>query len=94
LVESQKGAVQLLAISGDNTREDIEAFLKAFPKIKNPNIQLIWDEDHSLTKAYEVDRLPESFIAGKDLKLVKKIVGSINWHTPDSEVFMKDLIQR
>jgi thiol-disulfide isomerase/thioredoxin len=94
LVESQGGAVQLVAVSGDNSKEDIDAFLKAFPKVKNNNIQVVWDHDQEIARKYSVDRLPESFIAGKDMKLVRKIVGTINWHTPDSEAFMKDLIKR
>lgn len=94
LIEKFGGSVQLIAISGDNSREDIDAFLKAFPKAKNPSIHLVWDEDRSITKKYSVDRLPETFIANKDLKLVKKVVGTINWHTPDSEAFMKEILSK
>jgi cytochrome c biogenesis protein CcmG, thiol:disulfide interchange protein DsbE len=93
LVESQAGRVHLVAVSADNTQEDIDAFLKAFPKVRNPNIDIVWDQDQNVARKYSVDRLPESFIVGKDMKLVRKIIGSINWHTPDSEAFMKELIK-
>jgi cytochrome c biogenesis protein CcmG/thiol:disulfide interchange protein DsbE len=94
LVEAMKGDLVLVAVSGDSNRSDIEAFLKAFPNMKSENIFVIWDENSEIAKSYGVDRLPESFIAGPDLKLVKKIIGTINWHTPDSEEYLKGLLKK
>lgn len=91
LVSAMGGKLHLVAVSGDSSREDIEAFLKAFPGMKGPNVTLIWDEDHSVTRQYGVDRLPESFLAGKGLRLAKKIVGGIPWHTKESESYISDL---
>ncbi len=91
LVEKMNGEIQLLAISQDSSKEEIEAFLKSFPGSKNPNIHLIWDEDRSIGKIYQVDRLPESFVGDRSHKLVRKIVGTINWATPDALEFMKAL---
>jgi len=94
LVKTFKGQISLIAISGDNSLEDIQAFLKSFPELKNENISIVWDESHSLMDKYGTDRLPESYVVGKDGKLVKKIVGSINWHTPDSEAFVRELLSK
>jgi thiol-disulfide isomerase/thioredoxin len=92
LVKAFPGQVSLIAISGDNSLEDINAFLKSFPQMKDKNISIVWDEDHALMQKYGTERLPESYVVGKDGKLVKKIVGSINWHTSDSEAFIKELL--
>ncbi len=92
LVKSFKGQVALIAISGDNSLDDIKAFLKSFPELKNENISIVWDETHSLMEKYGTERMPESYIVGKDGKLVKKIIGSINWHTPESEAYVKELL--
>ena len=91
LIEEMNGEVQLIAVSGDDNTADILTFLKAFPKAKNPNIHIVWDSDKALSRMYEVDRLPESFLANRDLKLVKKIVGSINWHSQDTLDYLKSL---
>lgn len=91
LIESQKGNVELIAISADYSKEDLESFFKSYPKIMSQNIHVVWDEDSSLARSFAVDRLPESFVVGKDQKLVKKIVGSINWHTEESMAFMSAL---
>lgn len=94
LVEKMNGQVKLLAISQDSSKEEIEAFLKSFPKSKNPNIHILWDEDHKVGQQFNADRLPESFVAGKDHRLVRKIVGSINWATPQAITFMQELVTK
>ncbi len=92
LVREFKGEVVLVAVSGDSSLEDITDFLKAFPEINAPDIYVLWDKDRSITKSYEVQRLPESFLASPNFKLNKKIVGTIDWHTEDSVSYMRALL--
>lgn len=94
LVKEFKGEVQLVAISGDSNRNDIDVFLKSFPELKEANITLIWDEDRSLMKTYGVMRLPESLVSDRQHKLVKKLVGSIDWHNKDSIEYMNGLLNK
>lgn len=91
LVKEFKGEVQLIAISGDSNREDIDIFMKSFPELRGKNIHVVWDEDRSLMKRFQVIRLPESMVLGQDQKLVKKIVGTIDWYNEDSIGYMKSL---
>lgn len=93
LVKAYRGKIHLFAISGDNSKEDIEIFLKSFPELKDENIDIIWDEDHTLMKKYGVARLPESFVGNKDLKLAKKLVGSIDWYTSDAKAYIEGLLK-
>jgi thiol-disulfide isomerase/thioredoxin len=94
LVEKMDGKVKLLAVSEDSSKEEIEVFLKAFPRYKNPNILILWDEDRSVAQMYNAERLPESFVAGKDHRLVRKIVGSIDWASQDAITFMQELAKK
>jgi cytochrome c biogenesis protein CcmG, thiol:disulfide interchange protein DsbE len=94
LIEKMDGKVQLVAISQDSNRTELEAFLKAFPKSKHPNISILWDQEMAVGRQYNVDRLPESYVTGKDHKLVRKIVGSINWSTPEAVEFMQGLVDK
>lgn len=84
--------VQIVAVSQDSNREDIEIFLKAFPGVNNPNFHIVWDETREIGRLYNADRLPESFIAKPGLKLARKIVGSIEWATPDAIKYMESLV--
>ena len=94
LVKEFKGEIILVAISGDNSREDIEVFLKSFPELKSSNIKIVWDKDRAIMKQFEISRLPESMVFGKDQKLLKKIVGTIDWYNSDSVAYMRSLLTR
>ncbi len=94
LVKEFKGDVQLVAISGDSSREDIDVFLKSFPELRAENIHIVWDTDRSLMNRFNVARLPESMVLDKTHKLVKKIVGTINWYTQDSVAYIKSILEK
>ncbi|WP_413560219.1 TlpA family protein disulfide reductase [Bdellovibrio sp. HCB209] len=92
LVKEYKGEIQLIAVSGDSNENDIHVFLKSFPELKGENIKIVYDQDRSLMKMFDVSRLPESLILNREHKLVKKLVGSIDWHTKDSLEYMNSLM--
>ncbi|WII73279.1 TlpA disulfide reductase family protein [Bdellovibrio sp. 22V] len=94
LVKEFKGDVQLIAVSGDSNREDIEVFMKSFPELKDTNIKIVWDEDRALMKQYQVSRLPESLVINPEQKLAKKLVGSIDWYNQDSIAYIKTLFSK
>lgn len=94
LANQFKQDLQVIAISGDSSREDIDIFLKSFPGLKSENISIIWDKDRTLMNQYSVNRLPESFVLDKDQKLAKKISGTIDWHTEDSITFLNILMKK
>jgi thiol-disulfide isomerase/thioredoxin len=94
LIKEFKGEVQLIAVSGDSNREDIEVFLKSFPELKGENVSIVYDEDRAVMKRFDISRLPESLVLDKDHKLAKKLVGSIDWYTKDSLAYMKTLLEK
>jgi cytochrome c biogenesis protein CcmG, thiol:disulfide interchange protein DsbE len=94
LVNAFPDKIELFAVSGDYSKDDIQAFLKSFPKMKNKNIHIFIDSDQKIMEMYGTDRLPESYIADKNGLLVKKIVGSINWHTKESEAFIRAIFDK
>lgn len=93
LVEEFKGQIELIAISGDSSLEDVEIFMKSFPEMRNhPNIHVVWQEDRALMKQFDIQRLPESFVIDTEGKLAKKLAGSIDWYNSNSKDFMKNLL--
>ncbi|MGE3757524.1 MAG: TlpA family protein disulfide reductase [Pseudobdellovibrionaceae bacterium] len=89
LVKQTNGRVRIVFVSADYTREEIDGFLKNFPDIKTDGISVIWDKEGSIRKLYGVEKLPETFVIGSDGKLLRKIVGTMNWLTPESLEFFK-----
>lgn len=88
--------LHILAISNDNAREDIDIFLKSFPDFKGKGIEIVQDtpKDFPVTKMFGVYRLPESFVFDKSGRMIRKVVGTINWSSQDAQDFIKDLIDQ
>lgn len=74
----------IVAVSGDNTEKELELFIRSFPEMKRQNIFIVLSDANQIMQNFGVERLPESFILNRKLKLKKKIIGSINWYTEDS----------
>ncbi len=94
MVEELDGRVQLIAVSEDSSVEDVQAFLKAFPKSRNQNIKIILDLNHEIGRLYRAERLPESYIVNGDQKLIRKVVGSTNWASPEAINFLNIAIKK
>jgi thiol-disulfide isomerase/thioredoxin len=93
LLEKYKGDVVLLAISADYERKDIDSFLKAF-KVNSPNLHVMWDKDFEVAKKFGTSRLPESYILGRDGRLIRKVAGVDDWASKDAFEFFKELIDK
>lgn len=91
LVQELKGDLVLVAISNDSNREDIDNFLIHHKGWESENVFIVWDQNREISASYGVDRLPESFLANAEGLLVKKISGSIDWHTSESVSYLKQL---
>lgn len=81
--------IVIIAVSGDQNKDDIHAFLKSFPGFNKPPIYVVQENMKALMDHFKVDKLPESFIFNPKGEMVKKISGTINWHTPESIEYFK-----
>lgn len=91
LVEHYKDKIVILAPSHDSSLEDIETFAKAFNLDATKGLHLLWDKDLAAGKAFQVNKLPESYIFGKDGKLLRKVVGTRDWFNDDAKYFFDSL---
>jgi cytochrome c biogenesis protein CcmG/thiol:disulfide interchange protein DsbE len=90
LVEEFKGELVVLAVSQDNTREDLDSFIAAFGSVPKDFV-IVWDKDRITSPLLGVSALPESFILKKDGSFVRKIVGEQAWDDPEAIQFFKGL---
>ena len=93
LIEEMKGDVVVIAVTGEESKPDVEAFMKAFA-LPKPNFHVVWDADKAVMQKYGVEKVPESFLVGKDGKLLRKVTGIDNWSTPGAIEFFKDLVAK
>jgi thiol-disulfide isomerase/thioredoxin len=93
LINRFKGDIVLVAVSTDEVRDDMNVFLKAFG-LPKPNIYMLWDKDRAIADRYGVGKIPESFLIGRDGKLLRKVAGIDNWATPEAIAFFEDLLKK
>ena len=93
LLERFEGKIQNLAVSNDSSIDDIHTFAKAFNLSSTKNMTLLWDKKSEMGRLFAIGKLPESFIFDKQGRLVKKIVGTRDWNTPDAIEYFKVLTQ-
>lgn len=91
LIKEMKGRVLVVAVSMDDEEKDLRAFLKIF-KVPQPGFEVIWDQDKSIGRAYDVGKLPETFIVGADRKLRRKVLGIEDWASPNAMAYFESLI--
>lgn len=91
LLETMKGEVKIIAVSADSEEADLRNFLKAFGMPK-PGFDVVWDKDSKVRQVYGVEKVPESFIVGKDRKLVRKVLGIDNWSEPGAIEYFRNLV--
>lgn len=90
LVEALKGKVTIVAISMDEDEADLRAFTKIFD-VPRAGFHVLWDKEKKDKPAFGIDKLPESYILGRDRKLIKKVLGIENWATPAAIQYFEDL---
>lgn len=81
----------ILAISNDSSKSDIETFSKAFGLLGVDGMHLMWDRDLKAARAFQVGKLPESYIFARDGRLLRKIVGTRDWANDDARAYFKVL---
>ena len=91
LIKEFRGEVVLLAISADNTIEELKAFTKAF-KADSSNIKIMWDKDQKVASLYGTEVLPESYILGYGNTLIRKIAGVDKWDSPQAIEYFQEIV--
>ena len=80
---------EILAVSIDSEGSEAVA---PFVRKMNLTFPALLDPGETIKPLYGITGVPESFIIDKKGILVEKIIGPINWATPEVFLFFKDLI--
>lgn len=88
LVEQFKNDLVVLAVSEDENTQDIRAFMKAMG-LPKPGFEIVWDQAKENMKAWGVEKVPETFLVGRDGKLIRKVLGIENWANDDAVSYFK-----
>jgi thiol-disulfide isomerase/thioredoxin len=92
LVKKFPKGVVLISVSEDESAKEMQKFLKLFPTAKSANVFLIHDQSRKWSQKYNIYKLPETYVYGRDFKLIQKFEGSISFENPQVESFFFKLI--
>jgi peroxiredoxin len=82
---------EILAVSIDSLgAKAVAPFMKKY----NLSFPALMDPDATIRTLYQTTGVPESFIVNQEGILIKKIIGSRDWATPEVIGFFRDLIQK
>jgi peroxiredoxin len=93
LVKAMNGDLVVIGVSADEEMVDVQSFAKAFG-LPQPNFHLAWDKEKSIMQKYGVEKIPESFVVGKDGKLIRKVLGIEDWANENAIDYFKSLIAK
>ena len=97
LADSYPNELHMIFLSNDLKREDIDKFTSNMEesiqeRIDLPNITMAWDKGGKITReTFQTFQLPETIIIDKDGRMVRKIVGVIDWDSADIRNYLADL---
>ena len=80
---------KILAVSIDSPGAKAVA---PFMKKHNLTFEALIDPAGTIQTAYGINAIPQSFIIDKQGNIIKKIIGPIDWATPEIFRFFRDLI--
>lgn len=78
-----------VAVSADSDEKGMRDFIEKQKTLLSERSVLLWDQQGEARRLYGVERLPETYVVGRDGKLLRKVVGSIDWMTPETVYFFK-----
>lgn len=79
--------VMLAINTEENGRTIVPAFLKKTPY----TFPILYDDKGVVQKLYGVYKFPESFIIRKDGSVAEKIIGPLDWASPDTLAYFRAL---
>lgn len=62
-------AFKVIVVSMDYNKDDLQKFLKSFPKLDQPPFIRIWDKKNFFAEKMNIDRLPGTIVWHKDKEL-------------------------
>jgi peroxiredoxin len=76
-----------------NTEEDGRTVVPAFLEKTPHTFPILYDDKGVVQKLYGVYKFPESYIIRKDGTVAEKIIGPLDWSSPETIAYFQGLIK-
>ncbi len=82
--------LKIMAISVDEDWSEVQKF---FAK-KKPNFDVLWDREAKVSKAYNIDKYPETFLISPNGQIVAHFAGPRPWDRAEAIDYIHNLIHK
>lgn len=93
LIERFHGDVVMVGVSADQRPMDIENFLQTY-RINSRFFVNLWDPSTGIANRFGTDKIPENYIIGPDMKLLRKVTAVRDWNAPDVVAYFESLLKK
>jgi peroxiredoxin len=88
----QDQGLEMLAISLDPQREDIDTFMGEFLPGQRSAMTVLWDPSGESSRAYGTELIPETYIIDRQGKVVARFVNEYDWTRPEVKQLIEALL--
>ena len=81
--------LEILAVNCMETRQEVAAFMEE----NALTFTAALDEDGKINGTYGVQAIPTSYLIDRDGKIIMRLVGSIDWDTPEINAAFQSLLK-
>ena len=83
----EKG-LEILAVNSGENRQQVQTFMREY----GFSFPALLDGDRKVSNAYGIQAIPTSYLIDRDGMIVARLVGSINWDTPEIFAAIESLL--
>ena len=97
IAEEMKDRLVFIGLSADKDKKTVgqyfEQYLRSYlPQLQHKNFLIALDAEQKISEGmFNVVRFPETIIIDKEGRMVRKIVGSVDWTAPEMKKYLMDL---
>lgn len=83
--------LRIVAVSVDEGSPDA---LREFQQEYALTFDILQDRSRAIERTYQTTGVPESFVLGRDGRIVKKIIGEYDWDSPAARNLVSRLLEQ
>ncbi|MFK8137277.1 MAG: TlpA family protein disulfide reductase [Bdellovibrionales bacterium] len=86
--------ITIVVVSEDESEKEYRAFLKTINFEENQRLISVLDEDYKIAGLFGTEKLPETYILGKNKQLIRKVPNPEKWDSPIVDQYFEAIVKQ